>query len=126
MAVLNQDISFYSGEIHTLNFTLTDAEQTPNVPLDLTNLEVKWALSRISSRTGRFSTTPLLEKCSGDANITITDAANGQGNLSLTPTETAGLEGTYHHQMIIEDALNNPTVVLTGTVTVLRRIVQTC
>ena len=118
----------YSGEVRQVEFSLTDADVSPEVPLDLTGLTVKWGASRVSS-SGSFSTSPLFQKCSNLSSpnqITITNVTGGQGNFTINPADTSGISsGDLRHQMVVESA-DGPVLVLEGTITISRRIVQTC
>ncbi len=126
MAVINQDFTMYQGEGRTVQFTLTDNDLAGNPPLNLAALTLKWGA--VQANEDRFGTTLVIEKCSnlvGANAITVTDAANGQGEFTLNPADTESLSGTLRHQMAIEN-LGVPVLVLEGTITFLPRIVHTC
>lgn len=119
-----QDDEFYANNLRTFRFTLTN-EDDGGDPLDLTGLELKWAMSRVSE-DGVYSTKAVVEKCTEDSTITIIDAPNGIIELSLTPTDTENLSGIFYHQLEVFDGASSAIVVAEGTFTILRNIINEC
>lgn len=126
MVQKNQNDEMYANNIRTLRFAVTDADATdPTDPLDLTGLVVKWALSRIAP-SGQFTTTAIVEKCSNDGTLTITNPTGGLCELTLDPADTATLSGKFYHELEVFDSGDNGVVVATGEITILRNVVNTC
>ena len=136
MSVKNDTITFYEGNIQTLSFTLTNSDlPIPTDPLDLTNLTMKWALSKLSSAIDAdplvYLVTALLEKTEG-AGITITvPATDGLLTVRLATVDTApgnsnGIKpGNWYWELEATDAASERTVVSTGTFTILKNVVNT-
>lgn len=117
MADTNQNFGLFAGDSLTVKITVSE---------DLTGFIVKWAASRLS-RVGCFSSSPLIEKCSNDATLTIVDAVNGVIEFTLDGSDTDSLApANYEHQLFIVDGFGNETTVTEGTMTINRRLNNTC
>lgn len=125
MANINQNDSFYANNKRTLHFSLTDKDAEPAGPYDLTGKTVRWSLSR-QNDDGTYSTVSLLNKISTNpAQILIADpATDGVVDVFLTKEDTAKFSGKYHHELEVIDGDAEPVVVATGTLTILKNIVN--
>lgn len=119
MAVTDQRDTFYAGNVRTYPFSVDD-ENNPGNKLDLTGMTVAFALSKYLSASA-WSKTPLVEKSIGDG-ITITNASQGALTVTLSPDDTASLEGEFYFELEVTDASANPVVVATGRITLLRNV----
>lgn len=115
MADANQNITLFAGTTLTVEITITDTDT--GLPLNLTGFTIEWGASRLSS-TPSSTNTPLIEKCTSDGTIIITDAANGIFEFTLNPADTVNLYGLYTHQVRITDVGGAVTITTTGTLTV--------
>ena len=117
MTDTNQNFSLRAGEALIVEV---------NIDQNLTGFEVKWATSFLSPN-GCFSTTAILEKCSGNATLTIVDVANGLIEIPLSSSDTSPLTpGNYEHEVSIVDGSGNETVTTVGTMVITRKIINTC
>ncbi len=111
MADTNQNFSLFKGNALTVEIIISD---DANDPINLTGFTVNWSTSRLSPR-GCFSSTPVIEKCSGLGSLIITDAVNGLVEFTLLGADTESLSpGNYSHQIVIIDGSGNSTTVTTG------------
>ncbi len=118
----NQNVVIRSGDTHTLTVTVDDGA-TPPAVVDITGATIWWWASRLSSN-GKFSATATLQKDNaGTGGITITDALNGEFQVTLAPADTATLAGEFYHEAQIRDGSGNISTVLTGTLTIKRDLV---
>ena len=125
MAVTDQAVTMYAGNLRTLRVTVTDEDVVGSPAKDLTGLTVKWALSR-QDTSGNFLTTPVLEKKSTTpSELTVTDAPGGEFEVYLVPADTAALFGTFYWEAEVFDATPAGVVVATGTLEILRNVVNT-
>lgn len=129
MSVTNDLISFYEGNIQTLSFTITDADNA-GVALDLTNLTLKWAMSKASSLDPLvYSTTPKLEKTEGSG-ITVTDASGGLCTVTIETVDTEpdnvnGIRpGNFYWELEATDLNDERTVLAVGTFSILKNVVN--
>ena len=121
MATLGQKDTFFAGNPRFYDFTIAD-DDNPGSALNLTGMTARFALSRFTS-SNTYSTTAILEKTTASG-IVITSAAAGQLRVSLDPADTAALAGDYYFELEIVDASSNPVVVATGTITILKNVVN--
>jgi len=122
MTDTNQNFSLRAGTTSTVQMTISDEGS----PLNLSGFTVKWATSRQLS-SSCFGEVALIEKCSNDATLTIIDAVNGVVEFTLDPADTVDLtQANYEHQLTTIDAFDNEEVVTEGTMTIKKRIVNTC
>lgn len=124
MPAIHQDETIYANNSHILEFTITDKDVNPAGPLNVTSINVRWALSRLNS-DGTYSKTPVITKSSlVSGEIEKVDPANGVVDVILTEDDTEKLSGKYHQELEIVDGSNASAVVATGTITVLRNIIN--
>lgn len=127
MSSVNQNDSFYANNKRTFNFTITDRDVTPNIPYDLTGKHVRWSLSR-QQDDGSYSSIPLLEKTTADTSpvdvIINADPTTGKVQVILQASDTIGLLGKYHHELEVIDGAGQAVVVATGTILILKNIVN--
>ena len=125
MAVTDQAVTMYANNLRTLRITVTDEDSVGSPSKDLTGLVVKWALSR-QDTSGNFLTAPILEKRSTTpTELTVTDAVNGIFEVYLVPADTAALVGTFYWEAEVFDATPSGVVVATGTLEIVRNVVNT-
>lgn len=121
MATTGQKDSFYAGNPRSYTFTIAD-EDNPGSALNLSGMTARFALSKFTS-SNVYSVVAVLEKTTSDG-ITITGAGTGQLRVDLVPADTSALAGDYYFELEIVDASSNPVVVATGTLTILRNVVN--
>lgn len=121
----SQDYRFYANNPVKLKFEVTDKDASPETALDLSSFTAKWAISRISAKTGEYLTSPIVEKKQSSGGITVTDAANGKLEVDLDPADTQGLSGEFHHELEVFDGQGNGVVVAVGTLTIDKNVENT-
>lgn len=125
MVQTNQNDTFYANNLRVLKFTVTDADSSPVVPLNLTGYTVQWAMSRFLS-SGAYSTTPVLTKDNASkGGVVVTDAANGKVTVTIAETDTVSLSGKFYQELEVVDGVGNATVVATGNLTINKNVVNT-
>lgn len=117
MTIKAAQLTFYLGNKRLLKNTIYDRDDpTPNTPLNLTGMTVKWALSLLSN--GQYLKDPVLTKTA-----TITNAANGQCEVLLVKADTESLSpGTYYQEWEVFDPTNETEVVTVGEVVLLLNV----
>lgn len=117
MTVKAAQLTFYIGNKRLLRNTILDRDNpTPNAPLDITGMTVKWALSLQSN--GQYLQVPVLTKTA-----TITDAPNGKCEVLLVKADTVDLTpGTYYQEWEVYDPTNETEVVTVGEVVLLLNV----
>lgn len=118
--------AFFAGNRRTLRFTVynDDPGVAAGTKLSLVGLTAKFTLSTLFP-DGSYALTALLQKATGGAGITITDAAGGVLEVTLDPDDTVDLAGDYHFQLEVFDGGGAGLVVATGTVTIRRNVANT-
>lgn len=106
MTINSQDIDdLTAGDTVQINFTVKDRNGDVK---DITAISARWALA--DDRGG----SKVLEKSTTDG-IQVTDAANGELQIELLPSETDGFSGSYYHELEITDSDGRVSTVATGT-----------
>jgi len=110
--------SFHAGTKRVLNLTVYDGDdETPNTPLDLAGMTVRFALSRYSV-TGEYSTDAAVSK-----GAAILNAGAGTCRVELLGADTAALRpGKYRMEWEVEDEDGETDIVAVGDVTLLPNI----
>lgn len=125
MAKTNQNDTIYANNVRTWEFTVINADATPNIPVNLTGYTVQWALSRFAP-DGTYSTNAVLEKDNqSKGGVVITDAVNGVVQVNILDSDTAALFGKFYQELEIVDTVGNAVVVATGTITILKNVSNT-
>lgn len=118
MTQSGQDFVVYAGDAATVQFTVLD--QNGNAVDISTVSEITWTARR------DLATAVVLTKTKSAGNIVFaTSGTDGKLNLSLAIADTSSLTGYYLHQVIITDAIGNPTTVTLGRLQVGRAPVWT-
>ena len=108
---VSQNFSMFSGDDKLLRVTITDANNG-DLPFNLTGTtSTIWKAGRTSSSAVKVTKTL-------GSGITITDAVNGILEITLTPADTAALQGDYYHELQIVDASGKKRTVLAGTASI--------
>lgn len=117
MTIRADQLTFYLGNKRLLRNRILDRDvPTPNTPLDLTGLTVKWALSVQSG--GQYLREPVLTKTA-----TVTNAANGECEVLLLKADTEALSpGDYYQEWEVWDPTNETEVVTVGEVVLLLNV----
>jgi len=123
MARTIQDATFYANNDHTLSFTLYNDDVTPVVALNIAGTSLTWALSH-SLSANNPNKIPLLIKSTATGGITITDGHNGLVTVTISDTDTEFLYGTFYHELDLTDTSVNKSVQSTGTITLLRNVIN--
>lgn len=97
----NQNFSMASGDDLDLVVIVRAADRCTLV--DLTNATATWVLADCQGDRPRLSKT-----------ATVTDATAGEITVTLFPSDTDRLCGTYHHELQVRDALSKTSTVMTG------------
>ncbi|WP_423408007.1 hypothetical protein AABM38_20395 [Heyndrickxia sp. MSNUG] len=103
MTMQNQNFSMSAGDTKYLTFTIDGAD-------DLTGVTINWTAKPRSYS----SVENVLSKSTGDG-ITV---ENGEVKIKLDPDDTELLSGTYYHECLLEDNLQNVSTVFTGLMSV--------
>ena len=114
-ADIGGDPLYFSGDTLLVRATVRNGDVSPIVSpapaLDLSlATTITWVLARAQGRT------PILTKTNGSpAGITVINAVNGRINIQIDNADTAGLSGTYYHELQIEPG---PSTALYGSFTI--------
>jgi Ethanolamine utilization protein EutJ (predicted chaperonin) len=107
--VTSQDFSMYAGDSRNLIVTVTDPN---NNVINITGATIKWVLVN-GDQVVRYKDN---QSAGG---ITITNATNGQFQVSITSNDTTSLPpGTYQHEARMIDSSGNSSLLFTGNVTI--------
>jgi hypothetical protein len=107
VATKNQNFEMFAGDTKYIVVTVSN--------VNLTGASVKWAMKKTI-----FNATPDVHKDTVSGGINITDAAAGKFTITLAPTDTTDISGSYYHEAEVTDAIGNVSTVLAGTVTINR------
>ena len=106
MTAKNQNFEMFAGDTKNIDVTVAG--------VNLAGSTVKWAMKKTI-----YSAAPDVAKDTVDG-ITVTDPNGGRFTISLLPSETRSLSGTYYHEAEITDANGNVSTIFTGTITINR------
>jgi hypothetical protein len=123
MTVHNSNFVYTEATRHELLFAITDENQSPPVPMDLTDYEVDWAAAPLLP-DGTVSTTVEVTRHS-NTNLTI-DLANSQVSFIIDPVD--GLTpGNYFHQLraVNPNEPDEPVILASGSMAILPQIAMT-
>jgi hypothetical protein len=101
MTKINQDFTVWSGDHKNVRFTTTDSN---SASVDLAGASILWTLSE-NIRSGSIL------QLSTDDGVTISGCTY---TVSLSPTHTSGLAGTYYHESQARDSASDISTVATG------------
>lgn len=101
------NLSAFQGETQTLAVTVTKEDGNP---LDLTGLSAEWRLVAMRDEAA------IVTKTDADG-ITITDAAAGTLEVTLSAADTQQDPGTYRHELRLT-GVDYVATVLSGIVTI--------
>lgn len=126
MTDVNQNDTFYANNKRKLKFTITNKDVTPNVPLDLTGMIVRWAMSRFGT-SGDYSTTSVLRKDNDALGgvAVIGSATDGVVEVTIEPEDTASLSGNFYQELEVVDGSGDPVVVATGKLIIKKNVRNT-
>ena len=122
MAKTGQDDTFYAYNKRILKFTITDEDVVGEPAFSLVGYTLKWSLSRLNS-DGTWESCPTLIKDESHG-VAVTNYSGGLVSVTLTKADTEFLEGSYYHELEIFDGVDEPLVVSTGTLTLLRNVIN--
>lgn len=97
----NQNFQMASGDDVDLVIIVRASDRC--TLLDVTGVTALWVLSEAPGCTALVSKTGALS-----------DAANGEITVSLTPSDTDRYCGTYHHELQLTDGSGRISTVMTG------------
>jgi hypothetical protein len=112
------DITIYQGATFRKPFQWLTG--TPAVPVDLTG-----GTARMQIRRNISADTPEITLTTETSGITLTNAANGEFAIHLTPEQTAGLDirkGVYDIELVVGGDTHR---VVMGTVEVSKEVTRT-
>jgi hypothetical protein len=99
------DIEMYSGDHLTLQISVRD---NAGLTKNLTSLSAaRW-------KVGKNKTAPANISKSLGTGITLIDGPTGRIDINLQPADTAGLKGTFIHELEITDGSGNVQTVMDG------------
>lgn len=125
MVVENQTDSMFAGNHRLLNFTLVDQDNDDAV-LDISLLDLKFTLARVSPSGNILVKHPVVEKKSTVVGeITKTDAPNGECQVVLVGDDTETLLGDFYFELEAFDSTSESVVLATGTMTIKPNVVNT-
>lgn len=101
MTKINQDFSMWSGDHKNVRFTTTDSN---SASVDLAGASIIWTLSE-NARSGS------LLQLDTDGGVTISGCTY---TVSLSPTHTSGLAGTYYHESQARDSASDISTIAVG------------
>ena len=99
------NFSMFAGDDKTIQVTVTDPDGDP---VDLTSATIKWQAAKSLGKASAISK-------STSSGITITDAANGEFEVTILDTDTDDLVGTYQHEAEVTFTDGTKSTVLSGT-----------
>lgn len=111
-----QNFQMYAGDDKTLQVTVVDEDGDP---VNLTAASIKWQATRSLGKTSAISKT-----ATAGGGITITDASNGEFEVTLTAANTDGLSGTYQHEAEVTFVDGTKSTVLSGTMNIIPVVIQ--
>lgn len=98
--------AYHAGDSLTISVTVYDGDGNT---LDITGADFEWVL------VDRATDTTLLTKSTGGGGISITDATNGEFEISIDSADTQDMDpGYYEHEAEMDDGSTVATV-LTGS-----------
>lgn len=98
----------FAGDDSTLEFTVYQSDET--TPLDLTNVDIIWALSTHPSETALVT-----KDSTNTGEINIVNATEGRFDVLLVPSDTSGLDGReYYQEVELTDANDKQFTVFDG------------
>lgn len=109
MAKTNPVFEIYAGDSVPITIPVTNADGSA---MDLTGATIKWALKAFVG-----SKTNLVYKDT-DSGVTITNPAGGIFTVTLIPTDTADMHGTYSQGAEVIDQLGFVTTIEVGPMTI--------
>ena len=102
------NITMYAGETVVRSIAVTQ----DSVAFNLTGATLRYVIN----------TPTQIAKTIG-AGITIVEAAGGTFTLTLASTDTAGLVGSFEHELKVKTSGGVVTVLMVGTVTISRSLI---
>lgn len=114
-------MDLFSGNDVLLHVTAVDADSN-NAALDLSGVQdIIWALSKKVNGSAIITKslvgTPSL--------VTVTDAANGKIDITLSSDELEPLKGPYYHELRLTNADGKKVTLLFGAVTIQENLIRT-
>lgn len=112
-----QDFSVFAGRDYELPVAITEDDGI--TPLDLTNCDLAWVISRAPGQAALVTktTAAVLE-------IAVTSAVNGQATIYLVQTDTEDFGGlTCEHELVVTDAGGDDSTVLRGLITIQKSLI---
>jgi len=95
-----------AGDTKTLVISVKDASGNP---VNITDASIKWQAGRSFGKASSIS------KATGGSGISITDAANGVFTVTLNPSDTESLKGTFYHEAQVTGSDSAISTVISGT-----------
>lgn len=118
MGAVRQDFTVDAGRDYGLTVIITETDD--ETPLNLTDYDLAWAVSKAPGQIA------LISKTSADsAEIEITSAADGEATIYLVPGDTEDFGGlTCEHELVVTDASGAESTVLRGLVTITKSLIN--
>jgi hypothetical protein len=112
------ELAFTAGDTVRRVLVLTDQDSEEDTPVNLTGYTVRLQAWDGDAADGG---TPVLSAETGGNGITISDAANGEITILLTPEVSNVTPGVYQMAVQTVDTLDEVVTIMTGPCTVDRR-----
>ena len=106
---MTSDFEMYAGDDKVIEVAVLDKT---GVAVSIAGATIRWKAVR------SFGKTVAISKATGGSGISITDAANGEFQITLTPANTASLKGSYFHEAEVEFGDGKKSTVLQGRMVV--------
>ena len=101
---MTTDFEIYAGDDKLIEVAVLDKVGDP---VSISGATIRWRASRSFGKAVAISK-------STSSGISITDAANGEFQVTLTPSDTASLKGPYFHEAEVEFGDGKKSTVLQG------------
>lgn len=111
----NTKESWFEDNKRLLKFTLTDKDQTPNVVLNISGLDLVFSITA-GARTDYGDAPDFVKTSNPAAGIVKTDAVNGLCEVTIDDADVAGFDGDYYWQLEAVDGTGAKTMLADGEV----------
>lgn len=99
----------FAGDTKVVQITVLDADGDP---VDITSATIKWQAARSLGKS------PVITKATGGSGVSITDAANGVFEVTLSGSDTEDLKGDYYFEAEVTASDGTISTVIAGTMKV--------
>jgi len=111
---MTTDFEMFSGDSKNLVVTVKDKSEAA---VDLTGASISWGLARSEYASADIT------KSIGSG-VTLTNTLNGEFEITLDPTDTSGLVGSFYHEAQLIEASGDVSTVLSGKVIITKDLIE--